>query len=1158
MRLEEGAKNETAENSAVGQPSRESLDEGPELSLRALASVETELKEAAAQLQSVKTELADLRAQLGSRNETVANLSAQNDRLGAEIQLRNSEMQTRGAEITDLASRIRIASARIASLNQSNQHREVASAKQRVAAEGLAKKNQILKEALDIVEMHFRRLTQSRSFQFAVYTARRLGLVSRTPRRCVEAIKHKFPETRKALKKVGKQYPSDAGPAPTARGLERDLRESEESADIRAALRKAASDRHAIALPPVASPENASVCFIVLHHVGENDLRNFFDSFLRVNTHPSVEFSLVLHACMDGSREVIASFQERLRIKVTDCSDNHSFSYSNNRAAEETSADYLVFVNDDIVFQEDIVGELLRCLQDPATGLAGARLLYPLNHPDYPGGIQHAGIKFKPDPMLFFYRPFNLGAPAQIAEVSPLPERFPAVTAALVACRRRDFQAVGGFCESYLYGYEDVDLALSFRRALGLRSVSANQISCIHNESATGRRDATTAVRQRRLNNINHLVRRHGWYLRRAILVDKLAGNLFFSERQLTVAFAVTEATHSTAAGDFFTALELAEACQKEFGWNIRYLSRQEDWYNLKDIDVLVVLLDAYELSRIRNAKPDLVKIAWLRNWFERWASGPDFEQYDLFLCSSARSARWLQKTHRKPAHVFPLATNAARFSAAQAEDSLKSDYCFTGSYWEFEREISTSVRPDRLEGYKFLLFGKGWEKHPRLGPYAQGLLPYVDMPKVYASTRVVVDDANHVTKDWGSVNSRVFDALTAGALVISNGNSGIEEVFAGELPTYSSPEQLHSLLAHYLGNERERLDLTNRLRQRVLGKHTYCHRARTLKRFLVSHARNRYRIAFKIGAPTRDDIQHWGDYHFALSLGRCFAEQGHPFRIDCIDEWERTESFGDDVVIVLRGLSRYRTQPGQINLMWNISHPDKIQDEEYNEFDHVFVASESYAANLAERLQSTVSPLLQCTDPHVFFPDPNPEVKAEEILFVGNSRKQYREAVQFAIRAEMPIAVYGTHWPIFIPDSYIRGEYIENSILRQHYSRCDILLNDHWPSMRERGFASNRIFDAAAAGTFVLSDTVKGMEQLFGKDLTTYRSEDEFRLLVRYYLEHPEERSEKAARLREHVLAGHTFAHRATVILQRVRELDKLKRSGEALRNVPVSLTHA
>ena len=1129
------------------------------------------------------------------------------------------------AELAKLRQELSAASERSASLDES-----LTAARGKI--DELTLRNRVLKKGLDTIEAHFRRLRDSRSFHFMVYQARRLGLVSRTPRRCMEAIKDQFSAIRKATKQAKVGVPAEPAAA-TAQGMpavvetapvdhaiaetepveipiaeERSLTPAiDESQPVEAAIfesphrddpttgseaappvmeatldmlpdslrplidparerriveavafRAASSAKHALTLPPpIPQGDEPSVCFIILHRAGEQHLRNLFRSFLEVNTLPRMEFSVVLHECFDGSREVIASFQDRLDIKITEYDENHSFAYSNNRAAEQTSAEYLVFLNNDIIFQHDVTPELLRILQDRRNGIAGVRLLFPAGDLKYPDCLQHGGIKFQPDPIHFFHRPWNIGAHIDIFDTPPVPERFPAVTAALAACRREAFLKVGGFCEDYFYGYEDVDLCLSFRRVLGLRSVSANHVSSIHNESATGRRDTSDAIRRRRTNNIGHLARRQGWYLRRRTLVDKVSGALFFSDRPLTLAFAVSEATPETAAGDFFSASELGEACAKEFRWNIRYISRKEDWYDLKGVDVLIVLLDGYELSKMRGAKPDLIKIAWLRNWFERWASRPEFEQYDLFLCSSVKSARWLRETQRKPAWVFPLATNPTRFTAGKPASHLESDCCFTGSNWLVGREIGSAVQPQMLDGYKFVVFGRGWESHPSLGAHAQGFLPYAEMPNVYASTRIVLDDANHVTKNWGSVNSRVFDALAAGALVITNGVVGAAEFFDGELPTYRSPAELQSLLRRYLGGESERRELVDRLRQRVLSHHTYRVRARTLKKILITRARRSYRIALKIGAPTRCQIQHWGDYHFARSLGRCFAEEGHSFRIDCIDEWERPESFGDDVVIVLRGLSRYRPKPGQINLMWNISHPDKIQDDEYEDFDHVFVASRPHAADLARRVRPPVSALLQCTDPYVFYPDPNPAVPAEELLFVGNSRKQYREAVRFAVQAEMPIGVYGTFWSMFIPASYIRGEYIENSVLRQYYSRATILLNDHWPSMRDRGFISNRLFDAAAAGAFLISDAVEDGAAVFGEDLVTYRNENEFRDLVTYYLRHSNERRKKAARLRKRVLANHTFANRAIDILRHIKELDSLKRSGEALRPMAAFPVH-
>ena len=76
---------------------------------------------------------------------------------------------------------------------------EPALAEKRALVEELAARNKILKKGLSKIESAFERLQRSRSFHFMVYTARRLGLVSRTPRRCVEEIKSRLEEIRRDL-----------------------------------------------------------------------------------------------------------------------------------------------------------------------------------------------------------------------------------------------------------------------------------------------------------------------------------------------------------------------------------------------------------------------------------------------------------------------------------------------------------------------------------------------------------------------------------------------------------------------------------------------------------------------------------------------------------------------------------------------------------------------------------------------------------------------------------------------------------------------------------------------------------------------------------------------------------------------------------------------
>ena len=87
------------------------------------------------------------------------------------------------------------------------------------------------------------------------------------------------------------------------------------------------------------------------------------------------------------------------------------------------------------------------------------------------------------------------------------------------------------------------------------------------------------------------------------------------------------------------------------------------------------------------------------------------------------------------------------------------------------------------------------------------------------------MDDANHVTAPWGSVNSRVFDALSSGALVITNGVLGSKGTFNGELPTYSTASELSALLKYYLTNDNARKNLTHALSKFVRTMHSYTKR---------------------------------------------------------------------------------------------------------------------------------------------------------------------------------------------------------------------------------------------------------------------------------------------------------------------------------------------
>ena len=179
----------------------------------------------------------------------------------------------------------------------------------------------------------------------------------------------------------------------------------------------------------------------------------------------SVSFLIVDHASSDGSLAVVQSFQAELSINIISCGTNYSFSYANNRAAEQAAAPYLLFLNNDIIFPADVLPTLVGHLRNSLVGLVGVKLLYPDSHPAFPGQPQHVGIRFAEEgerPESGQHRPYELGAKSGLQCVPNHPEIYPAVTAAALVCRRDEFLSLGGFHEDYRYGYEDVDLGLSY------------------------------------------------------------------------------------------------------------------------------------------------------------------------------------------------------------------------------------------------------------------------------------------------------------------------------------------------------------------------------------------------------------------------------------------------------------------------------------------------------------------------------------------------------------------------------------------------------------------------------------------------------------------------------------------------------------------------
>lgn len=201
-----------------------------------------------------------------------------------------------------------------------------------------------------------------------------------------------------------------------------------------------------------------------------------------INSYRSTTFDLASEIIIvdDGSPP---SIQQSLRewtaaehIHYIPKPNNEGFSKAVNAGIIASSSEYVLLVNNDIVFQQadwlNPMVHLMNTSQD--IGIVGARLLYPDQT------IQHGGV-FPTRRGYFDHRYRFLPADHPPAL---LIEDVHAVTGALMLIRRSLLQQIGMLSERYFIAFEDIDLCYRAKRH-GYRVVYCGTSYAIHLEGQT-------------------------------------------------------------------------------------------------------------------------------------------------------------------------------------------------------------------------------------------------------------------------------------------------------------------------------------------------------------------------------------------------------------------------------------------------------------------------------------------------------------------------------------------------------------------------------------------------------------------------------------------------------------------------------------------------
>ena len=197
--------------------------------------------------------------------------------------------------------------------------------------------------------------------------------------------------------------------------------------------------------------------------------------------------------------------------------------------------------------------------------------------------------------------------------------------------------------------------------------------------------------------------------------------------------------------------------------------------------------------------------------------------------------------------------------------------------------------------------------------------------------------------------------------------------------------------------------------------------------------------------------------------------------------------------------------------------------------------------------------PLYCSVDPDLYFPEANSEARPEQqagrvdLGYLGTYSSDRQPTLEMLLieparrQPARQFAVAGPQYPADMawPANVQRIEHLPPPEHRAFYNRQRFTLNVTRQDMRAAGYApSVRLFEAAACGVTIISDTWQGLETLFepGREILLAEATQD----VLGYLNLPDAHTQQiATAARQRVLSAHTGLQRATELERALAQRD-------------------
>jgi glycosyltransferase involved in cell wall biosynthesis len=163
--------------------------------------------------------------------------------------------------------------------------------------------------------------------------------------------------------------------------------------------------------------------------------------------------------------------------------------------------------------------------------------------------------------------------------------------------------------------------------------------------------------------------------------------------------------------------------------------------------------------------------------------------------------------------------------------------------------------------------------------------------------------------------------------------------------------------------------------------------------------------------------------------------------------------------------------------------------------------------------------------------PDNLPQAREHDLLFMANAYRQERKALgQVLNQLSTNVGLYGVGWSR--DNESTLYDFVTGAAL---YRACKIAIGDNMYG--DKGFVSNRLFEALANGAFLLHQHIPGLEELTGLvdgvHYVSWKDHDDLRDKVRHYLHFAAERHQIAAAGERYVREHHSFQARVKELFE-------------------------